>query len=312
MPFADGLGAADHLPLRNRIHGIDVVHARSAIVLTLMHRIHAQVSGPALWVGSAPLPNRDLPRLSVLYADANLPIRCRLPQVVNMGRRDLRQSLEPRVAENRPSALAEVPHGRAGKILMRRVHLGQQRNILARVAPPKMRPLRRLSLHMPRFHPAPDQARHLSSAHRRDFGQEPPHDTLLPLAELAILLPLEYPLYQSVNGPTLHRRPADMAIGADELLHLDQGELLQVLHPQHPTFRFQAHLALESSSRFRLTPHWNRSPRSGSFRIGQFYRLRGEARTIQNRYEGERCPRSSSKPARSRSSTARQTARAFR
>jgi hypothetical protein len=43
-----------------------------------------------------------------------------------------------------------------------------------------------------------------------------------------------------------------------------------VIHPQHPTFSFQAHLALESNSHFRLTPHWNRTPRSGSFRIGQF------------------------------------------
>src|SRR5947207_8171118 len=44
-----------------------------------------------------------------------------------------------------------------------------------------------------------------------------------------------------------------------------------VIHPQHPTFSFQAHLALESNSHFRLTPHWNRTPPSGSFRIGQFY-----------------------------------------
>jgi hypothetical protein len=28
-----------------------------------------------------------------------------------------------------------------------------------------------------------------------------------------------------------------------------------VIHPQHPTFRFQAHPALESKSDFRLAPH---------------------------------------------------------
>src|SRR5215212_5803848 len=46
-----------------------------------------------------------------------------------------------------------------------------------------------------------------------------------------------------------------------------------VIHPQlapSHAFILQAHLALESNFRFRLTPHWNHSISPGSSRVGQF------------------------------------------
>ena len=62
--FADFADATHHLPLRHRIHCIDVIDAFGSVPvalkrrrLALMHGIYAQESGPALRIWLAALPD---------------------------------------------------------------------------------------------------------------------------------------------------------------------------------------------------------------------------------------------------------------
>ena len=82
VPFTDRLGAAHHLPLRHRIHRVNVIHAWLPIVLPLMDRVHAQISGLPLRVRLATLSDRHLARPCVLHADADLAVGAGLAQIV--------------------------------------------------------------------------------------------------------------------------------------------------------------------------------------------------------------------------------------
>ena len=62
--LADGFHASHYLPLRHRVYRVDVVHARLAVLLPLMHRIHTQVPGLAFRIGLASFSDRDLAPLA--------------------------------------------------------------------------------------------------------------------------------------------------------------------------------------------------------------------------------------------------------
>ncbi len=74
MPFADGFRAAHHLPLSYRVDRVEVIHARLAVVLTLMHRVHPKIAGLPFRVRLAALPDRHLARLRVLHPHSNLSV----------------------------------------------------------------------------------------------------------------------------------------------------------------------------------------------------------------------------------------------
>src|SRR5450759_576506 len=88
---------------------------------------------------------------------------------------------------------------------------------------------------------------------------------------------LQYPFDKGVPRLPIAPFKRDLLIAADKLFHFIQRELFQVLHADvhSPAASntsgpvFQAHLALESNTHFRLISHWKRTPVSGSFRIGQ-------------------------------------------
>ena len=84
MSLADRLYAANRLPLRHGVDGIDVVHARFAIVIALVHSIDAQIAWLALGIGLASLANGNLPALRILYAHSLLAVHRALAQVVNL------------------------------------------------------------------------------------------------------------------------------------------------------------------------------------------------------------------------------------
>src|ERR1035441_483979 len=62
--FADLADAAHDLPLRHRIHRVDVVHALGSIPVPLMHRVDAQEPRTALrvWLASLAYRHRARPR----------------------------------------------------------------------------------------------------------------------------------------------------------------------------------------------------------------------------------------------------------
>src|SRR5271165_4163411 len=78
MQFADRLRAADHLPLRHRVHGVDVIHPRPAVVLPLMHGVHAQISWSSFRLWPTTFPDGYLTRSGVLHAHPNLSVCRRL------------------------------------------------------------------------------------------------------------------------------------------------------------------------------------------------------------------------------------------
>ena len=51
MGFGDRLATAHHLPLRDRIDGVDVVEAAPRLGVALMHRVDPQEAGLAARVG---------------------------------------------------------------------------------------------------------------------------------------------------------------------------------------------------------------------------------------------------------------------
>ena len=61
--FADAWGGSYHLPLRDLIDGIDVVHAFAAFLIALMHGVHPQITRLALRIGPPPLCDGNRGRL---------------------------------------------------------------------------------------------------------------------------------------------------------------------------------------------------------------------------------------------------------
>jgi hypothetical protein len=76
--------------------------------------------------------------------------------------------------------VAQAPHRWARQILVRRIDLCQTGDIGGRVPSREIRMPCRFSLDSPRLHPALDQARHLGAAQPRHLAQELSHNTLFP------------------------------------------------------------------------------------------------------------------------------------
>lgn len=88
MPLGNGLGAAHHLPLRDGVDGVDVVHAGVSIGVALMHRIDPEITRLAARIRFAPLGDGDLARLGVVDRHALVAIAQRVSQVVQVGNRN--------------------------------------------------------------------------------------------------------------------------------------------------------------------------------------------------------------------------------
>src|SRR5215472_3389599 len=81
------------LPLRDFVHGIDVIQPFAAILVALMHGVDVQVSGQALRPRLAPLADGDGCRPRRLVAGVALAVCLRVAQSVQVRYRDPRQTL---------------------------------------------------------------------------------------------------------------------------------------------------------------------------------------------------------------------------
>ncbi len=97
--FADLRYRPHYLPLSDLVDGIDVIYPLHSVQVSLMNRVHPQVSGPDQRLRSTPLANRHLGRPRRLIDDAPLPIRASPPQTVQMRYRKLGQPLISFVAK---------------------------------------------------------------------------------------------------------------------------------------------------------------------------------------------------------------------
>jgi hypothetical protein len=138
MVLADGLHAAHHLPLRHRIDRVDVEHPRLAVVVTLVHRVHPQITGLPLRVRFPPLADGHLARLGVRHVHPHTRIGFRVPQIANVRRRNVGQVPELRLAENRALPLQDAPDSRPREILVGGVYRRQQPDVRGGPAYPKL------------------------------------------------------------------------------------------------------------------------------------------------------------------------------
>jgi hypothetical protein len=186
--FADLRGRAYHFPLRHFIHCVDVVHTFDPVPISLMHRVHPQVSGPSVWLGRSPLPNGHLRRPRWLIYNPALPIGPALPKTIQLRHRNLRQLCVLQVAEVVALALRNLPRRRPAERLMRFVYRSQQFDIGPRIAGRKLSPPVSLRLHLVALPVLSDQPRDLRPAHSRHFRQVAPHQPATGAFQLAVCL----------------------------------------------------------------------------------------------------------------------------
>ena len=173
--FADLRRGAHHLPLRDFIHRVNVIHPLASLQIALMHRIHPQISRAAIRLRPAALPDRHLRRPGRLIHDPLFPIPPTLPEPVQLRHRDLGQTRVGRILEIIVGPLQKLLRRRSAERLVHRIHGGQPFDIRARVPLRKPMPPIRLRLN---FLPAQvllNQSRYLRAAEPRHLLQVPPH-----------------------------------------------------------------------------------------------------------------------------------------
>ena len=147
VSFTDLRRSAHYLPLRDLIHGVDVVDPFDSVQIPLVHGVHSQIARPAVWFRTPPLANGHRCGPSRLIRHPPLSVGPALPQPIQLRHR---QSCQPFIAQ-----LVEIVVGPLQNLLRRRpaqclvgfVHLGQQLNILPLVPLPEAVPSIRFRLH---------------------------------------------------------------------------------------------------------------------------------------------------------------------
>ena len=82
-----------HLPLRDLIHRVDVIQPLDALLISLVHRVDAQVTRPSVRIGLAALADGDRRGPCGLVAGVAFAILGGLAKAVDLRRTDGRQSL---------------------------------------------------------------------------------------------------------------------------------------------------------------------------------------------------------------------------
>ena len=186
--FADRLHRPHHLPLRHLVHRVDVIHPLDPVLVPLMHRVDADVSGASPRLRFPPLADghRRRPRHPIL--DVPLAVRSTPPQPVQVRYRDPRQALVSRVMEVVAGPLEQLLRRRPAQGLVGLVHARQQGDVLPRIPPREPAPPVGLRFHLFTPHVHRDQPRRLRPAQSSHLLHVPPHHS--PLAALQFFIPL--------------------------------------------------------------------------------------------------------------------------
>ena len=109
--LADPFAGGHRFILCHAVHGIDVVEAFNAVLITLMHAVHAQVTGTVLRRWSTPRADRKAHGPGLGPHPAVTQIAATLTQIVQMGHRDHRQTLVAGFVKDRKGAFHELLGG---------------------------------------------------------------------------------------------------------------------------------------------------------------------------------------------------------
>ena len=131
----DGLDGADVLVLGDLVDEVDQIDALGAVPVALVDGVDAQEAGQAARLRCPPLAHRHRARARADNHGALRAVGSRGAQVVDVARRDARQALEARIAEDVELAVQHDPRRQARHLAEVRVHPRQQPHVGRRVDP---------------------------------------------------------------------------------------------------------------------------------------------------------------------------------
>jgi len=241
-----------HLPLRNLVHGVDVVDSLALRAVALMHGIDTPKAGLAVGRGLLALADlhRRGPGLLVMVQAQTV---ARAPaQVVEVAVGQRCQPLALGLAADLELALENMARGRTAEQLMRLIDRGQQVHVGHGVTAREAGPKRRLGRDPPGLDIAPNQPRGLRSAetdHVLHLGPQKPLGA--PFLKRVFVI-AEQQLYTAVNPRAHATGEPNTFRGGKKCLDLNQTQLLCSKHADRsssacPPRLLQAHLAVEST-----------------------------------------------------------------
>ncbi len=285
--LGDRLHAGHHLPLRDAVHGVDVVQALDAVQVTLVDAVDADEAWAAL--GGGRLAHTDLGVLRGLRFALHhtlVAVARAVAQVVHVPHRELGQPHEARVAEDIALAAQHAGRGRTRQRAHGAVHIGQQRHVRRRVQAGK-RPTRRAVVLHQRLAggPARNQSRDLGAAVAAQALHVGQHHTTLAALEPAVIEAPQHGLDPGVAllvivlGPLKFQRLR----ARQHLPRLLHGAHLRFVHVDHHPFDdrcaappgcpsasqrrlqtpFQAHSSLESRAWLQAHTSLDKTMRPG-------------------------------------------------
>ena len=220
--FTDRGCGADHLPLGDFIHGIDVVDALDAIAIPLMHRIHSQKAGLALRVGPAPLADRHRrgPGLGEMQP----------AQAIDLGHRDPRQPLVFALLVLLVFPLEDLARGRAAEGFVGLVRRRQQFDVGGRVLAGKAMPPVAGGLEFSALPVLLDQPRDLRPAQSGHLDQILPQQPFVGAVLAAVAVLAKRARHPRVDLGPPFAFESNLLAGVEKLLDLLQVQLAGVLH----------------------------------------------------------------------------------
>ena len=138
--LGDRLDGADELVLGDLVDDVDQIHALGAVPVALVDGVGVQEAGQAVRPRGAPLAHRHRSRPRSDDHGALRALGSRAAEVVDVARRDSRQALEVRVAEDVELAVQHDPRRQARHLAELRVHRRQQPHVGRCVDPIEGRP----------------------------------------------------------------------------------------------------------------------------------------------------------------------------
>ena len=110
--LADALAGGHQFELREAVHGVDVIDALEAVLVTLVNAVDADEAGAPFGGGRAPLTDGDRVAVGLGPVHAFGLVARQAAQVVQMRHRDVGQALVTGICIQAPGALHQATGGR--------------------------------------------------------------------------------------------------------------------------------------------------------------------------------------------------------
>ncbi len=223
-------GGSGHLPLRDFIHRVNVIHAFDSVAISLMHRVHSQISRLALRPGLPTLADAHWRRPRHLILHAPSPIHPPFAEVVDVRRRYGAQYGVLPAPEMLELSFQDALGCRPAQGVVRSIHYPKKLDILPRKSRRKSMPPVNHSFHLPTFHKLRHQARHLRPAQPRHLTQISPQQTLHFPSLPGVSVLSQDSRHPAVNLLPLFAFETNLTNALHERPDLLQAELLSIFH----------------------------------------------------------------------------------